>query len=398
VVQGDGDAPIAAIGGSEDVSRVEEILDRATAYFETCLWDSEVGARAQARLLRSGIESSTLRGFRVGYAPGNTRELLDHLTTSGYSPEELISAGLASRSDGTHVHVRFHARIMFPFAGQEGQVRGFAGLATHLGTSWSLWLKSYDRDHFATETAIFGLRQAAPMIAKTNRVLVVPDCVQVLALHQAGRRDAVAVFHSPITQAHLAQFAARLGVGDLDLERRDGRAGVVVVPRGTEIDDDAFAPPTTPAGISLIDSPRRAGRRQPAEPIAVPELDYKPLPARALVYAAGVLIGVGVPIGLLLVAAPHNEATRGSTPTLNLVIVGVVVAYLLLALTVSWISARVRARSRTRRMREPWARGSGEWQPAGWTHHRLEEILVGAALASAVTCVVLLMTIGGFLG
>ena len=34
----------------------------------------------------------------------------------------------------------------------------------------------------------------------------------------------------------------------------------------------------------------------------------------------------------------------------------------------------------------------------GWTYHRLEEILVGAALASAVTCIVLLMTIGGFLG
>ena len=49
-------------------------------------------------------------------------------------------------------------------------------------------------------------------------------------------------------------------------------------------------------------------------------------------------------------------------------------------------------------MREPWARGSGEWQPRGWTHHRLEEILVGAALASAVTCIVLLMTLGGFLG
>jgi hypothetical protein len=49
-------------------------------------------------------------------------------------------------------------------------------------------------------------------------------------------------------------------------------------------------------------------------------------------------------------------------------------------------------------MREPWARGSGEWQPAGWTYHRVEEILVGAALVSAVTCIVLLLTIGGFLG
>ncbi len=286
---------------------------------------------------------------------------------------------------------------MFPFAGEDGRVRGFAGLATHLGTSWSLWLTSSDRDHLTTGTAIFGLRQAAPAIANTNRVLVVRDCVQVLALHQAGRRDAVAV-HGPITRAHLAQFAARLGGGDPHLARRDGRVGVVVAAAGAEIDDDAFAPRTTPAGLSLIDSPRRAERREPVEPSATPELDYKPLATRAIVYVAGALIGVGIPISLLLVAAPHNRAAQGSTPTLNLMIIGVVVAYLLLALTVSRISARARARSLTRRMREPWARGSGEWQPAGWTYHRFEEILVGAAVASAVTCVVLLMTIGGFLG
>ena len=34
----------------------------------------------------------------------------------------------------------------------------------------------------------------------------------------------------------------------------------------------------------------------------------------------------------------------------------------------------------------------------GWTYHRLEEILIGAALVSAVVCIVLWMTVGGFLG
>ena len=52
----------------------------------------------------------------------------------------------------------------------------------------------------------------------------------------------------------------------------------------------------------------------------------------------------------------------------------------------------------TRRMRLPWVRGSGEVQPVGWTYHRLEEILIGSALVSAVVCIVLWMTVGGFLG
>src|SRR5439155_5733020 len=131
-------------------------------------------------------------------------------------------------------------------------------------------------------------------------------------------------------------------------------------------------------GFMLIDSKRRAKGGESAEPSVSQGLDEGPTAARPFVYLAGAFVGIGIPIGLLLVAAPHNEATRGSTPTLNLVIIGVAAAYLLLALVVSRISARVRARSRTRRMREPWARGSGEWQPAGWTYHRLEEILVVA--------------------
>jgi hypothetical protein len=228
--------------------------------------------------------------------------------------------------------------------------------------------------------------------------LVLRDCVQVLALHQQGRRETVGVIQSPITRTHAAQLASILRTRDLQFARRDGGLGVVAVPAGADVDDDSFAARTTPAGFSLIDSTRRPDGAAPAEWSLSAPFEEEAPPARGFVYFAGVLIGVGIPIGLLLVAAPHDQSTRGSTPTLNLVVIGVAVAYLLLTLGVSRVSARVRARSQTRRMREPWARGSDEWQPSGWTYHRLEEILVGAALASAITCIVLLITIGGFLG
>jgi hypothetical protein len=381
-------------------STVEEILERTTAYFESFLWESDIVGSVRSRLSRAGIEDSTLRSFRVGYAPADTRELLAHLAHWDYSSADLLAAGIASRSDRSRLHVMFHARIMFPISDAEGRVLGFAGLATHLGPSWPLWLTSPNQGPFDAGTAIFAIGRAAPAILQAGRALVLRDCVQVLALHQQGRRDAVGVIHSPITRRHMAQLASALGTGagDLHTARQDGRLGVVAKPAGADVDDHAFAAPTTPTGFMLIDSRRPAKGGEPAEPSVAQGLDEVPTPARPFVYLAGAFVGIGIPIGLLLLAAPHNEATRGSTSTLNLVIIGVTAAYLLLALVVSRISARVRARSRTRRMREPWARGSGEWQPAGWTYHRLEEILVVAALASAVTCIVLLMTIGGFLG
>jgi hypothetical protein len=335
----------------------------------------------------------------VGYAPGDTRRLIDHLSEAAHGPDDLIAAGLATRSGRDRVHGLFHARIVFPITDLEGGVTGFAGLATHLGPSWPLWLTSPDRGPFSAGSAFFGLPQAREAISAERRALVLRDCVQVLALHQAGRRDVVAVIHSPITRAHIGQLASIIGTGanDLHFSRRDDRLGVLAAPAGTTADEAGFASRATPAGFTLIGSKSRQPGAQ-ASFQGESELRGGRSTARPFVYAAGAIIGIGIPIGLLILAAPHNEAARGSTPTLNLVIGGVAATYLVLALAVARISAGVRQRSKARRMREPWARGSGEWQPAGWTYHRVEEILVGAALVSAVTCIVLLLTIGGFLG
>lgn len=289
---------------------------------------------------------------------------------------------------------------MFPVRDEDGRVLGFAGLATHLGPSWPLWLASPNRGAFDGASALFGFDRAAPAIAEAGRALVLRDCVQVLARHQRDHRDAVAVIQSPITREHTVKLARALRTppDNVRFARRDGRLGVVVVPEGTAVADDDFAPPATPAGFALIDAERRAGRAEPPGAAQPAALEHAVPPTRRIVYLAGAVIGVGIPLGLLAAGMASDETTRGSAGALNVVIIGVVVSYIVLTLAVARISARVRERSQERRMREPWARGSDEWQPSGWTYHRLEEILVGAALASAITCVVLLVTVGGFLG
>jgi hypothetical protein len=189
-----------------------------------------------------------------------------------------------------------------------------------------------------------------------------------------------------------------VGASELQLAHRAGGLGVVAAPVGADLADEAFAARAVPDGLSLIDSEPRPERRA-ATRTSPPEASEKELThIRLLDYLLGALMGVGLPIGLALLAAPHDRSTRGSAPTFNVTIIGVAVAYLLLWLVVSRHSARVRVRAQTRRMREPWARGKDEWQPSGWTYSRLEEVLVAAALSSAVVCTALLMTIGGFLG
>ena len=374
---------------------VDAVLQHSAGLFEDYLWNSSIGASIQTRITRWGIDEKTLRSFGVGYSPGKSSLYLSELERFDLTPADAVGAGMATESNRGHVHIRFHDRIMFPIRDRDGMLIGFAGLATHLGPSWPLWLVSADDDRFDSGSSLFGIDKAWPAIGREQRALVVRDCVQVLALHQDGRDEAVAVVQSPITRAHTAALASALSVRSVDFTRRDGYLGVVAGPVGEEVPDNAFASRQVPSGFTLIHSRRRKGR---ARTEVAPEADFDEIvvPTRPWVYAAGCLIGFGVPIGLLLVAGPENDGAEDSA-ALNVVIVGVATTYLLLALVVARVSART-GQPHSRRMRLPWVRGSGEVQPGGWTYHRLEEIVVGAALVSAAICVVLLMTVGGFLG
>ncbi|MDX6588700.1 MAG: primase [Solirubrobacterales bacterium] len=371
------------------------ILEHSAGLFEDYLWNSDIGANIQTRITRWGIDIETMRAFGIGYSPGKSSLYLTELERFDLTPADALGAGMATESTRGRIHVRFHDRIMFPIRDRGGTLTGFAGLATHLGPSWPLWLISADDGRFDSSSALFGIDRAWEAIAGEGRALVLRDPVQVLALHQDGRHEAVAVVQSPITRSHTAQLATALSARDVDFTRRDGYLGVVAGPAGEEVPDSSFASRQVPSGFTLIHSRRRKGRvRTAVEPAA--DLDDIVIPTRPWVYLAGGIIGFGIPIGLLLIAGPEGDG-KGDSAALNIVIIGVATTYLLLALAVARVSASA-GQPNSRRMRLPWVRGSGEVQPEGWTYHRLEEIVVGAALVSAAICVVLLMTVGGFLG
>ena len=380
--------------------RAYEILKCAASFFEERLWDSDTGARVRSRLERAGVEEATLREFGVGYAPGEVDELLRHLIGLGYEGEELVAAGIATSSDREHLHVLFHARVMFPIRGPGGESAAFAGLATHLGPSWPLWIASPPGELFRPHVAIFAIDLAMPAIAEAGRALIKRDCVEVMRLHQGGREEAVGVIQSPITGEHLSVLSRPLGAAprELSVIRNRGLDAVLVQPPGGEVEPEAFGPPERPYGLAPIAATIPsdwAGQLESSDAVVAKE---EPGRARAIVYAGGILIGAGIPLATLLLIAPDTGGPSGATPALNVVILAVAASYLALTVVVSRVSAKRRVDSTERRMRLPWARGSGEVQPRGWTYHRLEEILIGAALVSALVCVTLWMTIGGFLG
>jgi hypothetical protein len=199
--------------GTATEDHVEEVLAAAGAFFEAHLWESQSCRAARASLAGKDLGEDVIRAFGVGYAPIGPNELRDHLRGLGYSTEELIAAGLATRSARGRVHAHFRSRVMFPVKDAEGRILGFAGLGTHLGPSWALWVTSPDVGLYRRSQAVFGLDQAATGIAASSTAIVRPDCIEVLQAHQGGRTNAVTVHTNRLTREQMNALAAGVPEG-----------------------------------------------------------------------------------------------------------------------------------------------------------------------------------------
>jgi len=113
---------------------------------------------------------------------------------------------------------------MFPVTDREGRVLGFAGLATHVGPSWALWVTSPDTDIYRRSEAVFGLDHAAREIAASHTASVKRDSIEVMKAHQRGERNAVTVHSSGVTYEQSLTLAADVpgGVETLRLDVPEG--------------------------------------------------------------------------------------------------------------------------------------------------------------------------------
>jgi DNA primase len=186
--------------------RLHALLERAARYYAAYLWDSREAERAREYLADRGFSESVIREFRVGYAPSAWDRMIVAAQRSGFTPEELVAAGLAQRGRGGALYDRFRARIMFPLANARGRVLGFGARAMAEGRG-PKYLNTSENELYHKGRQLFGIDLARREAAKSGRIVVVEGYTDVLALHQAGIRESVAIMGTALTQEQLAELA-----------------------------------------------------------------------------------------------------------------------------------------------------------------------------------------------
>jgi DNA primase len=187
-------------------TRLLELVERATAYYERVLWESPEASRAREYLAERGLGEEVLRKFRVGYAPSAWDSVMLAAQRLGFSREELAAAGLGQQGRNGGFYDRFRARIMFPLADPRGKVLGFGARAMR-EEQGPKYVNTSENELYHKGRQLFGIDHARAPAARLGRVVAVEGYTDVLALHQVGVTESVAIMGTALTQEQMAGLA-----------------------------------------------------------------------------------------------------------------------------------------------------------------------------------------------
>jgi len=193
--------------------RLLDLLARTAAFYERHLWESQEARHAREYLQSRGLGEEILRSFRVGYSPSAWDRVLLASRRAGFSAQELYASGLAQRSkQDNSLYDRFRGRIMFPLADIRGRVLGFGARAMR-DEQGPKYLNTSDNDVYHKGQHLYGADLARAHATRAGEVVLCEGYTDVIALHQAGMRNAVGLMGTALTAdqvGELARMASRV--------------------------------------------------------------------------------------------------------------------------------------------------------------------------------------------
>jgi len=217
--------------------RTLEILELATKWYEHQLWNGPGKDKIVGYLRERGLKDETIKEFRLGYAPKGWRNVLSFLLGRGYAMDEIARTGLVvekkdaqipnskfqiSNQDSnvkikndqtdseipntkykipdTAYYDRFRERIMFPIRDYLGRVVGYSARLT-LGAdeSQAKYVNTPETDVYHKSKILYGIDKAKEGIKQNKFALLVEGNMDVIAAHQVGLKNAVAVSGTALT-------------------------------------------------------------------------------------------------------------------------------------------------------------------------------------------------------
>jgi DNA primase len=196
---------------NEQVDRLRGLLKTIADAYHDKLFDAKdpqaVAALNYARTKR-GLTDETLKKFGVGFAPPGWHFALEYLTHLGYSEDDVLEAGVATKNDAGRVYDRFRNRLVIPIRDERGRVVGFGGRVLDPNDN-PKYLNSPQTPVFDKSRILFALDVAGRSIRDSETAVIVEGYMDAIQAHQAGFTNVVAQMGTAMTEAQLKRLAPR---------------------------------------------------------------------------------------------------------------------------------------------------------------------------------------------
>ena len=233
-----------ARAGGPNKERLHELLELSTKFYQTQFSQNEVAWRYVFE--KRQFTKETVLTWRLGYAPSTGRALIDFLKKRGFTEVEMKQAGVTTqRARG--LGDMFRGRLMVPLCDGGGRVIGFTARILTDDPNAPKYINTPQTVLYDKSRHVFGLHLAKEAIRKNAYAVAVEGNLDVVASHQAGIRQTVAVAGTALTEYHL-KILSRF-TDDIRLCFDADKAGIAATERAI--------PLASRAGVSLsiIDIP-----------------------------------------------------------------------------------------------------------------------------------------------
>jgi DNA primase len=210
-----------------------ELMAWAAKFFHTNL-NTKEGKAGLDYFLNRGLLKETISQFGLGFAFDAWNRLYDEAAKEGKSLKLLEEFGLIARSEKSEkIYDVFRNRVMFPIFSPAGKVIAFGGRLLAEEKTAPKYINSPETKLYHKSEVLYAFNFARDEIRKKDEAVLVEGYMDVVSLHQAGIKTAVASSGTSLTPEQV-RLIGRLTKNVLFIYDGD-KAGVKAMMRGIDL-------------------------------------------------------------------------------------------------------------------------------------------------------------------
>jgi len=185
-----------------NLSKYYEIMQKATAFYEFYLKNTNDGKIALSYLHSRHLDDEIIKRFRIGLAPAAMDLLYRSLLNDKVQPLNMIEVGLVR--SGKEYYDVFRNRIMFAIEDLLGNIVGFSGRVYQKSDlKEAKYVNSSENIIFKKGQLLYNYKNALNEIKSANRVFVFEGFMDVIAAYRASILNTVATMGTALTQQQI---------------------------------------------------------------------------------------------------------------------------------------------------------------------------------------------------